>query len=146
LTNDLKRYAKNAICTHDESSIEATHLSNLVDIFSIPTYATADTIFIEEAQFFPDLYEVIVVCVEDHHKHVIISGLDGDYRRIPFRHIVDLIPFADSVEKKTALCIDCRDGTSASFSKRICIGEDRTLIGGIDEYKPVCRFHYNQNE
>ncbi len=46
-------------------------------------YATSSVIGIDEAQFFPDLYE-FVVASEKENKKIIIAGLDGDFNRKPF--------------------------------------------------------------
>ena len=73
-----------------------------------------------------------------------IAGLDGNFKREPFGDILRLIPHAESVVKLHALCMKCRDGTKASFTKRIINSEDNILIGTSSEYIPVCRKHYNE--
>jgi thymidine kinase len=138
------RYRDKSICTHDNISIDAIPLETLNTIFDNENYGITNTIFIEEAQFFTDLYEFVMKAVEKDNKHVILCGLDGDYQRKPFMQIMNLIPMADIVERKNALCIKCRDGTIASFSKRIVEGNERNMIGGIETYMPVCRYHYHE--
>jgi len=137
-----RRYGQDAISSHDMISTAATSLSRLGELYQMETYLKADVLLIEEAQFFEDLYEFVVNAVEKDNKHVIVSGLDGDYNRVPYMQIIRLIPFADIVERKNALCIKCRDGTIASFSKRLVECTDRHLVGGNDKYIPVCRYHY----
>ena len=94
-------------------------------------------------QFFTDLYDFCVAAVEKDAKSVIISGLDGDFKRKSFGQILDLIPLADRVDKLTALCTKCRDGTAAIFSKRFAKCTDQIAVGGLDSYIPVCRRHYH---
>jgi thymidine kinase len=140
------RYSDDAkVSSHDKVHIDATNCVALLPILDTDEYKTAEVVCVEEAQFFEDIYEFVVKAVEEHQKHLIVSGLDGDFQRQPYRQILDLIPLADIVERKNALCIQCRDGTLASFSKRIVSSEDRLLIGGKNTYIPVCRFHYNHH-
>ena len=57
----------------------------------------------------------------EHKKHIIIAGLDGDYKKEPFGNgdILKLIPHAESddIIKLSAYCKICADGTKASFTK-----------------------------
>jgi thymidine kinase len=105
-------------------------------------------VVIEEGQFFTDLLYFVERAVDNDKKHVIVAGLSGDFKRRPFGQILDLVPIADSIEKLTAFCKLCCDGTFAHFSKRIVgSGEcdttaDQILVGTSDTYLPVCRFHY----
>lgn len=137
------RYTSKSICSHDNVIIEAHMCDKLSEVLEMKDYLNAHTIFIEEAQFFNDLYDIVYHIIENDNKHVILCGLDGDFQRQPFQQVLNLIPLADIVERKNALCIVCRDGTMASFSKRIGNEEERNIIGGIDKYMPVCRYHYN---
>lgn len=41
-------------------------------------------IAIDEAQFFPDLYKFCCEAANEDQKHVIVAGLDGDFRRQKF--------------------------------------------------------------
>jgi thymidine kinase len=61
------------------------------------------------------LYDFVVLAVEIHCKHVIVTGLDGDYQRNPFGDMLKLIPLADKVDKLYALCAICKDGTEALY-------------------------------
>jgi thymidine kinase len=137
------RYKKEGVCSHDNIHIEGIMLETLNDIYNLESYKTSDTIFIEEAQFFTDLYDVVYQMVEKDKKYVVVCGLDGDYERKPFQQVIDLIPLSDIVERKNAFCIKCKDGTLASFSKRLHHSTLRNIVGGIDKYVPVCRYHYH---
>jgi len=54
-----------------------------------------------------------------------------------FGQIIDVIPLADEVIKKQALCAICRNGKKAAFTKRLSDGEEQVIIG--NDYIPVCR-------
>jgi len=137
------RYAESGkISTHDKTIVQAIPKTNLSDIFDTMSYQTAEIVFIEEAQFFPDLFDTVIRAANEHKKTVIVSGLDGDYLLQPFEQIIRLIPHAESVIKQNALCRKCGDGTLASFSKRIVPSIERQLVGSNGVYEAVCRRHY----
>jgi len=104
-----------------------------------------DLIGIDEAQFFDDyLLEFCKVHVDQYKKHVIVSGLDADSNRQKFGHILDLIPYCDSVVKLKAYCPECGyKKTDAIFTYKYCGNENqRTEVGGKDKYKALCRNCY----
>ena len=83
--------------------------------------------------------------MDDMEKIVIISGLNGDYKKHKFGKILDLIPHCDSIIKLYPYCKSCGDKgniTKALFSKRIH-GDDEVVEVGYDNYIPVCRGCYN---
>jgi len=115
-------------------------LKSLHELFN---YITCyDSFFIDEGQFFEDIYTVVKILVDTYHKHVVISGLDGDSTRSTFGDIVKLIPLCDTVDKLCAYCTMCNDGTLAPFTKKKTETADIIDIGGIEKYIPVCRYHY----
>ena len=104
----------------------------------------ADVILINEGQFFEDLVETVIEMVDVHKKQVHICGLDGDFRRQRFGTLLDLIPYSDKVEKLTAFCGICKDGTPAVFSHRVS-NESAQVVIGSDNYMPLCRSCYPKN-
>jgi len=136
------RYGENSLNTHDKISEKATCISKLFEIVTTDDYKNAKIIFIEEGQFFPDLYDFVITACEKDNKSVVIAGLDGDYKRDPFGDMLRLIPIADEVTKIHALCKICNDGTLASFTKRLIKSDDKVLVGGNESYQAVCRKHF----
>jgi thymidine kinase len=141
-SSDTRYAAAGNICTHNRHCIEAIPVQSLATIRNLEIYRDAHVVFIEEAQFFHDLYETVLECANRDHKIVIISGLDGDFQMKPFDQMVRLIPCAENVVKLNALCKKCGDGTVASFSKRIVNSQERELVGSDGVYEAVCRKHY----
>lgn len=132
---------KGAICSHDNVQASSLALNNLECALSL--CADYDTIFVDEGQFFHDLHATCVKMVDTYGKHVVVSALDGTYERKPFEQVMMLVPFADDVIRLTALCLICKDGTSAAFSKRIVnVGDMDEFVGGIESYISVCRMHF----
>ena len=102
--------------------------------------STANVIAVDEAQFFTGLRPFVERALS-HGKHVILAGLDGDYRQQVFGEILSLIPLADNVIKLSALCMVCKDGTEGPFSKRLTSDTCQECVGGASEYAAVCRKH-----
>jgi len=135
------RYSNNSVATHDNLKVNCLKLAKLNDITEnmIQQY---DSFFIDEGQFFTDLFDVVLKLVDVHNKHVVISGLDGDSFRNPFGDILKLVPICDTIDKLKAYCCVCNNGTSAPFTKKICKNTQIIDIGGSDKYITVCRYHY----
>jgi thymidine kinase len=138
------RYAEKKIVSHDNEKVDCLSIDQLIPLIRSEDYKKSDVIVVEEAQFFTNLYEFVILSVDTYNKDVVIAGLDGNFKREPFGDILRLIPHAESVVKLHALCMKCCDGTKASFTKRITSSEDNIVIGTSDDYIPVCRKHYNE--
>jgi thymidine kinase len=149
LTADIdNRYqsAVTAIVNHDRASVPASGVAvdGLMEVLNWPTFAAAAAVVVDEAQFFRGcLVSFVRAAVDVHGKHVVVVGLDGDARQEPFGDVLQLIPHADSVEKKTALCRNCGDGTPAIFTRRFVAAADQVAVGGAEMYEPVCRRHFS---
>ena len=138
------RYSTDSISTHDNVSIKCLKVSNLLDISSSLLF-NSDSIFIDEAQFFPDLYDFCIGLVDSCNKHVVVSGLDGDFNRNEFGSILKLIPICDTVDKLSAYCKICNNSTVAPFTIKIDNHTDLIDIGSSEKYMSVCRYHYKEN-
>ena len=134
------RYSSTDIATHDKKYLNSLSVTDLKEFKNTDDYKKNSTIFIDEAQFFPDLLEFVKYC--EKNKTVIISGLDGDYNREPFGQILLCIPLCDSVVKLTAMHMISKDGTPGIFTKRICENNEQILIGSNEHYVSVSRKNY----
>jgi thymidine kinase len=135
------RYSETMLSSHDRIEIPCVFTSSLLSNKSL--WMDADVILINEGQFFLDLFESVVEMVEVHKKQVYICGLDGDFRRQRFGTMLDLVPYSDKVEKLSAFCGMCKDGTLAVFSHRVS-SESAQVVIGSDNYMPLCRVCYNK--
>ena len=135
------RYAVNSVASHDKQMIECTSINNdkLLTLYEIEQYKDSEYIIIDEAQFFKNLVDFVKYSTDILNKHLIIVGLNGDSDRKNFGEIKDIYPLADKITLLTALCLSCKDGTEAIFSKRISQEEGQTCIGASDKYMAVCR-------
>lgn len=135
-----------AIINHDKVEIPARAVGrrSLMDVLAWPEFTTATAVVVDEAQFFVDcLIPFVRAAVDRAGKHVVVVGLDGDAEQRPFGDVLPLIPHADYVEKKTALCRRCGDGTAAIFTRALAPRDEQVAVGGAEMYEPVCRKHYS---
>jgi len=141
--SDTRYSAEAHVATHNSHIVPAhhatTHLLPCIEMFH---FKEAKVIFVEEAQFQPDLFDFVLLAANTYGKKVIVCGLDGDFQLNPFEQVVRLIPHAEHVCKMYALCKMCGDGTPAAFSKRIVQSVERELVGSAGVYEAVCRKHY----
>jgi thymidine kinase len=121
--------------THDGVTFDCVKTDYLVDV-----ELTASVIAIDETQFFKGLRPFVERALANK-KHVILAGLDGDYRQQIFGELLSVIPLADRVDKLTALCMVCADGTEGPFSKRLSSDTCQELVGNDASYMAVCRGH-----
>jgi len=144
LDSRYSRFANDdTIATHDKNYVECLKIDKLSYIIENNIIDNYDSFFIDEAQFFTDLYVVVIKLVEEHNKHVVLAGLDGDSNRNKFGDLISLIPICDTVDKLTAYCNKCNDGTYGPFTKKIGNNDKLIEIGGKELYIPVCRYHFN---
>jgi len=137
------RYGTKRVISHDKDDMEAQQVSHLSSLNEVVRSGTYQVLAIDEAQFFPDLYDTITTWADECPIHIVLVGLDGTSERQPFGDILRLIPHAEEVERLTAFCAVCRDGTVAVYSKYMgSTNKDPIAIGGAELYQPVCRTHY----
>lgn len=129
------RYSVNSIISHTGVSILANPYSNLKDI-PRTLYSSVEWIFIDEAQFFPDLMEFVNILKDLGIKYV-IAGLDFDCMRQPFGHTLQVASVTQCVLR---LCAKCECGTDAVYTKKKCKVSSNSVVevGGNDLYTPVC--------
>ena len=108
----------------------------------------ADIVAIEEGQFFDEALPKVVEALATSGKQVIVTGLDRDFRGIPFGTMPRLLALADQVTKLTAICMVC--GEPATRTQRLIDGEPAPadspliVIGGLGDetYEARCRLHH----
>jgi thymidine kinase len=108
----------------------------------------ADIVAIEEGQFFDERLPEVVERLADAGKQVLVTGLDRDFRGIPFGPMPRLMALADQVTKLTAICMVC--GEPATRTQRLIDGAPAPaespliVIGGMGDetYEARCRLHH----
>jgi thymidine kinase len=137
------RYGNDEIITHDNRRIECIRVSDLDNIHKelLDEYSV---IVVDEAQFFQHLVPFCEHAVDTLQKHVYLVGLDGDSNRRPFGDLLNCIPLADRVERITAFCHRCANGTPGLFSWRRTQEDNhrQVMVGGHAQYESLCRKCY----
>ncbi|KAG5506140.1 hypothetical protein GH5_05823 [Leishmania sp. Ghana 2012 LV757] len=137
------RYDEHNVASHDQLMLRAqAAVSQLKEVRD--TWQRFDVLAIDEGQFFFDLVEFCNTAA-DAGKVVMVSALDGDYRRKPFGQICELVPYCEAVDKLTAVCMMCHE-QPACFTRRTVNVEQQELIGGADMYIATCRECYTKQQ
>jgi thymidine kinase len=129
------RYDEIDVVSHDEKKTSSIPVENATQILF---YAEDfEVVGIDEAQFFGN--ELISVCnqLAERGKRVVVSGLDMDFKGVPFGPMPELMAIAEYVTKVHAICIRC--GNPANYSHRTVAGEKLVMLGETDSYEPLCR-------
>lgn len=134
------------IVTHNQDKTPCIVWDTTVPLTPNQFMIQADCVVVEEAQFFTGLvgFCEYMLAID---VHVVLVGLDGDTRRQPFREVLDCIPWANKVTKLRALCLYCKDGTEAPYT-RYKLNSDQTTsqinVGGAEKYEAVCLRHFTR--
>jgi len=137
------RYGFNKIITHDGLEIDCISINELselsISLISNKNLLSAKYIFINEAQFFKNLKTWVLFMIETQNKHIILCGLDCDYKREKFGEFLDLVPHADKITKLYGTCNKCTN--KSIYTHRISNETEQHVIG-VDNYIPLCRQCY----
>jgi thymidine kinase len=131
------------VVTHDGLRRLAFAMSTLSDI-NEELLRRNDVIAIDEAHFFNDLTQCVKDWKDRLGKVILLSGLDKDFRRMPWSSINTIIPHCDEYHMMNSICVYC--GNQAYYSKRLQneqqMSTELVVIGGADKYAPVCEEHF----
>jgi thymidine kinase len=144
---DDVRYSRNEIATHNNQRAPCIAVRDLDDV-RLEDILRFKVLIVDEAQFFQRLVPFVEWVVDTHKKHLYLVGLDGDSNRRSFQSdLLQCIPLADSVEKLTAFCRRCADGTPGLFTYRHSGPHDQqVIVGGSELYSTLCRKCYLRQE
>lgn len=129
------------LCSHSNNKIECNLFSTLDEIEQSDqknNIQKSQYIFINEAQFFPDLIKWVNLFLS-YKKKVYLYGLDADFNGQKFGSMLDLIPIADNVTKLNGECFKCPNKRKSIFSSRIIDSDEVILVGDEQQYVPHCR-------
>jgi len=135
------RYSPDHVQSHDANRIISRPVEKARDILKHVEDNTR-IVGIDEAQFFDDFVVEVAQKLAYRGIHVIIAGLDMDFRGLPFGPMPRLLAVAEDVTKLSAICVIC--GNPASRTQRIAslAGSEsiKTAVGGKEQYEARCRF------
>lgn len=140
------RYSKIKVVSHTGKSVSAETIISASDLLSLVNEET-DIIAIDEAQFLDTALPAICRWfAEKRGKHIVVAGLNTDFRGEVFGPMGELAAVADEIILKSAKCTIC--GRAALRSQRLVDGEPANyydpieLIGEKEMYEPRCKTHH----
>ncbi len=133
------------VTSHGGSSFDALPIRCSDDIL---THLKPETtvVGVDEAQFMDAGIVPVVKLLAQRGIRVIVAGLDTDFRGEPFGSMPILLAIAESVEKLTAICMEC--GEPASRTQRLVNGKPANyqdpvvIVGAAEMYEARCRKHH----
>lgn len=130
------------IRTHDDTRFNAIAVKDTQTLIGLLD-PNVQVVGIEEVQFLDEPIVELCMHLADTGIHVVVAGLDQDFRAMPFSFMPRLMALADDVMKLHAICKVC--GEEASRTQRLVNGrpaswdEPIILIGADDTYEARCR-------
>lgn len=143
----IDKRSENNILTHSGDSISARKYKTIQSFINNNNIDDYNVIGIDEGQFFPDLITGIKKLIK-MNKIIVLSALDSDSEGKPFPvNVADLLHISDTFIKQNAICMVCKDGTKAIFTKYNRSDKTEAIkFGGLGDYTPVCRKHFLVDE
>lgn len=128
------------------SWINCISVSSVAEMKQIIDQLNPMVIAIDEVNFFVGEEEQFVALIQflvENNKKVIVSGLDLNFRAEPFSPMPELLAFADTVMKLTAICSQCGNDVFC-ITQRLIDGKpahyhDPLIVVGATQYEPRCR-------
>lgn len=142
------RYGTKSIVSHNKTEFFASNAENVDDVKSlVDGFENIRVLGMDEIQFYdPQLVDYLLE-LRLKGVNIYTTGLDVDFTGKPWETTMLLMAFADSVEKRTAICTVCYTET-ATRTQRLENGlpvsrkSQRVLIGGLEEYTARCIIHH----
>jgi len=143
-----KRYAKSHIASHDREQWKAKGITDPEGILGLITNRTR-VVMIDEVQFFPPSLITVIDGLLARGMHVVVAGLDTDFRGVPFPVTAALLAIADGeILKLRAVCHICKKWNATRSQRLLADGQpaphDHPLIqvGAGESYQARCRRHH----
>lgn len=132
------RYDADHLATHAGEKFPARRAPSAAAIEQLA--ADAEVVGIDEGHFFsrPLIAAARRLCAAG--KRVIVVGLEHDAWGRPFDPMPQLAELALLVVCKRVPCTVC--GDAAMFTQRMVPVTTRCMVGGVGDYQPRCRAHF----
>ena len=139
------RYHRTAIASHSEQTLEAVVVTpdsgRLREaLFAEDQVYAVDVVGLDEAQFFDDGIQPLVLELVALGKRVVLAGLDTTFSNEPFGPVPALMALADKVTKLNAVCMVC--GAPAIHTQRLGTSTELVVVGAAGLYEARCRAHF----
>ncbi|MFO0837142.1 MAG: thymidine kinase [Phycisphaerae bacterium] len=132
------RYDPDHLITHTRDRFPALRVPDAAAIER--ESAAAEVVGVDEGHFFGAALIDAVQRMFRAGKRVIVVGLENDAWGRPFTPMPQLAAIAGHVVCKRVACVVC--GAAAPYTQRMVPVMDRCMVGGLDDYEPRCREHF----
>jgi thymidine kinase len=149
------RYELNHLCSHDRPDSKTIKLEQIDSIKDLIGKINKDTkvIAIDEVQFLGDekgldknkdnIIDTLRHIAYDRDIHILVAGLDKDFRGEPFTFMGPLLAIADDVTKLKAVCKKCYNPEATRTQRTINqkpapYNSPVILVGEKDFYEARC--------
>ncbi len=144
----LDSRAKSIIKSRNGKKMNAIEFTNPYEIYDevLKNISHPQVVAIDEVQFADKSIIEVIDVLTSMGIIVYASGLDNDFRNMPFPVTSQLASMAEHVTKLSAICTEC--GAPGTCTQRIIDGEPAKfdspifLIGNLESYTVRCRFHH----
>ena len=120
---------------HNNTTLHGVYkVKTLLSLCESHDASIAQHVYINECQFFPDLYEYVIQCLK-RDVCVYLYGLDGDFKQELFGQTMSLIPYCSHIEKIQGTCNTCSNSSILSY--RTCENKE-VYLPNSDVYIPLC--------
>jgi thymidine kinase len=129
------------VVSHAGATMRAVAVSDPADIPGLVD--GYDVVGVDEVQFFPLEIVLVLDGLVEKGMRVVASGLDQDFRGLPFGPMPELLCRAELVDKLQAVCHRC--GGPATMTQRLVDGSPAAadgatiVVGALEQYEARCR-------
>jgi thymidine kinase len=135
------RYDIGHVVSHAGAKMRAVAVARCEDVPGLVD--GYDVVGLDEVQFFPAEIVLVVDALVERGMRVVASGLDQDFRGLPFGSLPELLCRAELVDKLQAVCHRC--GGPATMTQRLVDGRPAPadgatiVVGALEQYEARCR-------
>jgi thymidine kinase len=135
------RYDVADVVSHAGARMRAVAVESVPEL--VARAAGHEVVGIDEVQFFEHSVVAAALQLADRGVRVVVSGLDQDFRRLPFGPMPELLSHAEFVDKLQAVCNRC--GGPATTTQRLVGGRpapysgETVVVGAAEQYEARCR-------
>ena len=131
------RYSSEDISTHSGWKIPATCVKTGRDILERLSELEENphVVAVDEAFMIPGVAEVLIWLYRSGYS-VVVSTLDLSASGKPFEEVEKMLPWATTIEKRSAVCVVCNRDAYYTYKKQT--GGDEIEVGGAELYEPRC--------
>jgi len=135
------RYDIGHVISHAGAKMRAVAVSSPADIPGL--VEGYDVVGVDEVQFFAPEFVLVLDGLVEKGMRIVVSGLDQDFRGLPFGPMPELLCRAELVDKLQAVCHRC--GGPATMTQRLVDGSPAAadgatiVVGALEQYEARCR-------